>query len=249
MRSLMSYAEERCVHRLSRPKVTYDEEDHESQIVSRYLIGRRKLIMARRRHAALVYSRMLFIVLFGSFLTVQGQEVVKQASNAPAQEGISREGGQLLNREDVGGILPLLLHVSGYAAMERGSELVEPRDLVKAIYVVDLEHVSRFWDDWEGLERLVAQGKLANGATEKYFNRTLYLVRVQALTEKNPGTAFEFGRASQSLIDVVAAARKIVTNREGSGTPSSKDFLYAICSQDTELGGALKASGLATDKL
>lgn len=143
----------------------------------------------------------------------------------------------------------MLLAVSGYAAMERGSESVEPRDLLKAIYVVDLEHVSKFWDDWEGFEGLVKKGKLATGATGNYLNRTLYLVRVQALMERNPDSAFEFGRASQSLLDVVAAARKGVTNREGSGTPSSKDLLYAICSHDTELAGALKASGLATDKL
>ncbi len=194
-------------------------------------------------------KKMLLILLFGSFLTIECQESAKQASNRPAQKPISGTGGQLLNREDVGGILPLLLSVSGYAAMERGSDFVEPRDLLKAIYVVDLEHVSRFWDDWEGFESLVTQGKLANGTAEKYFNRTLYLVRVQALTERNPDAALEFGRASPALSDVVAAARKIVTNREGFGSPSSKDLLYAICSHDTELAGALKASGLATDKL
>jgi hypothetical protein len=155
----------------------------------------------------------------------------------------------LLNREDVGGVLPLLLSVSGYAARERGSDFVEPRDLLKAIYVVDPEHVSKFWDDWEGFERLVTQGKLANGTAEKYFNRTLYLVRVQALAERNPDAAVEFGRASQAFLDVVAAARRIVINREGSGTPSSKDLLYAICSHDAELAEALKGSGLATEKL
>lgn len=221
------------------------------QTVRRVLHGERvHRIMTRRRHAATMYSRMLLILLAGSFLTAECQEIAKQASTSPAQERIARIGGQLLNREDVGGVLPLLFTVSGFAAMQRGSEFVEPRDLLKAIYVVDLEHVSKFWDDWEGFERLVIKGKLANAAEETYLNRTLYLVKVQALMEKNPGTAVEFGRASQSLLEVVAAARKSATNREGSiVTPSSMDLLYAICSHDTELEAALKASGLATGKL
>jgi len=155
----------------------------------------------------------------------------------------------LLNKEDVGGILPLLLSVSGYAAMERGSELIEPCDLLKAIYVVDLEHTSKFWDDWESFEHLVSRGELANAAKRKYLNRVLYLIEVQTLMKSNTGTAFEFGRASQSLVNVVAAARKTVTIREGSSTPASKDLLYAICSHDPELAETLKASGLATDKL
>jgi hypothetical protein len=34
-----------------------------------------------------------------------------------------------------------------YAAMERGSEVIEPQDLIKAICIVDLEHVSSLWSD------------------------------------------------------------------------------------------------------
>jgi hypothetical protein len=67
--------------------------------------------------------------------------------------------------------------------------------------------------------------------------------------ERNPNSALELGRASQALLDVVAAAIKIATNRGDTGTPSSKDLLYAICTHDTELGAALQASGLAIGKL
>jgi uncharacterized repeat protein (TIGR03803 family) len=45
----------------------------------------------------------------------------------------------------------------------RGSELIEPRDLIKAIYVADLEHVSSFWTDWEGFERLVTDANESQG--------------------------------------------------------------------------------------
>ena len=51
--------------------------------------------------------------------------------------------GTILKQVDAGGVLPLLFMVSGYVAMERGSEFIEPRDLVKAIYIVDLEHVGQ----------------------------------------------------------------------------------------------------------
>jgi hypothetical protein len=50
----------------------------------------------------------------------------------------------------------LLMMVSGYAAMERESEQTEPIDLIKALYIVDLEHLAKFWDDWEGFEKLVS---------------------------------------------------------------------------------------------
>jgi hypothetical protein len=47
--------------------------------------------------------------------------------------------------------------------MEPGSESIEARDLTKEIYIGDLEHASRYWDDWEGFERLVLDEKLGNG--------------------------------------------------------------------------------------
>jgi hypothetical protein len=58
--------------------------------------------------------------------------------------------GLVLKPGDVGGVLVLLFMVSGYAAMERGSEMIELRDLVEAIYIADLEHVQEFWNDWQG---------------------------------------------------------------------------------------------------
>jgi hypothetical protein len=156
----------------------------------------------------------------------------------------------VLKRVDVEGVLPLLLSVSGYAAMERRSNIVEPCDLLKAIYIVDLEHVSMFWRDWEGFERLVLGERPGSRSSGKYVNRVLYLNQVQALMRARPNTAFEFGRASKSLLENVDAARKFAEDREGSGsTPSSRDLLLAIYSQDRVLAVSLKASGLAIDKL
>jgi hypothetical protein len=42
--------------------------------------------------------------------------------------------------QDNEGPWPLLMMVSGYAAMERESEKIDPIDLIKALYIVDLEH-------------------------------------------------------------------------------------------------------------
>lgn len=67
----------------------------------------------------------------------------------------------MLETIDTWGVFPLLMQLSGHVAMERGSEW--PLDLIKAIYIAGLEHVSAFWNSWEGFERLVNEQKLANG--------------------------------------------------------------------------------------
>jgi hypothetical protein len=159
-------------------------------------------------------------------------------------------GGQILKLVDTGGVVPLLFMVSGYAAMERGSETIEPYDLIKAIYIVDLEHVSMFWDNWEGFERLVSKERGVGGLPDIYINRTLYLVRLEAMSRENAGSFVGIGRPSQAFQAIVAAARTIASERAGCpGTPSSRDLLFCACSVDPELSAALQASGLQLEKL
>jgi hypothetical protein len=157
----------------------------------------------------------------------------------------------MLERIDAGGVLPLLLMISGRAAMERGSEWIEPLDLIKAIYIADLEHVSVFWNAWEGFEQLVNDQKLANGYSATYINRTLYLIQMQLEMRDSPSGCFiGFGKASLTLQNVVVLARKIASDRSGvTATPSSRDFLFATCSLDPELSESLQKSGLQLAKL
>lgn len=158
--------------------------------------------------------------------------------------------GRTLKLVDTGGIVPLLFMVSGYAAMERGSETIEPYDLIKAIYIADLEHVSMFWDDWEGFERLVSKERLGNDLPDIYINRTLYLVRLEAMSRENAGSFVGLGRPSQAFQQIVATARTLASKRAGSpATPSSRDLLFCACSEDPELSAALQASGLQLEKL
>jgi hypothetical protein len=44
--------------------------------------------------------------------------------------------------------------------------VIEPRDLVKAIYMVDLEHVSSLWNGWEAFEAFVMGETFGNGMSE-----------------------------------------------------------------------------------
>jgi hypothetical protein len=158
--------------------------------------------------------------------------------------------GISLKPVDAGGVYPMLVAVSGYAAMERGSELIEPQDLIKAIYIVDLEHVSSFWSDWEGYEKLVTKQRLDKGFSETYINRTLYLVRLELMMRENPGSFIGLGRPSPTIKEIVAAARKLTSERTGtSTTPSSRDLLFCACAQDPELSAALQESGLQLEKL
>ena len=158
--------------------------------------------------------------------------------------------GAMLAPVDVGGVYPLLARVSSYAAIERGSDLVEPRDLIKAIYIADLEHVSRFWDNWETFEELVTRERLVTGASMTYINRCLYLVRLDAMSKERPSGFTGLARVSQAFQEVVAAARKLATERMGNETsPSSCDLLFSVCSIVPELSTALQESGLRLDKL
>jgi hypothetical protein len=156
----------------------------------------------------------------------------------------------MLEPIDTWGVWPLLLQVSGYAAMERGSELIEPRDLIKAIYIADLEHVSAFWNAWEGFEKLVNDQRLANGRSGTYVNRTLYLVRLELAIRDSPDGFIGLGRPSPTLEKIVTAARKLAVERSGAvATPSSRDLLFATCSLDPEVSESLQKSGLQLAKL
>ncbi len=158
--------------------------------------------------------------------------------------------GLTLRQEDAGSVFPLLLTLSGYLAMERGSELVEPCDLIKAIYIADLEHVSSFWDHWEGFERFVSNRKSAKRPAQTYVNRILYLIRLELTSRENPGCFIGFGAVSQPLRERVDAARKLAGARDGSpGSPSSQDLLFCACSHDPDLAAALQSSGLHLKRL
>jgi hypothetical protein len=159
--------------------------------------------------------------------------------------------GALLQPEDTAGVWTLLCALSGFAAMERGSEFIEPRDLIKAIYIGDLEHVSRFWSNWEGFERLVSNEVLGPGNLGVYINRIQYLIRLDAMARETKEHGFtSLGRASRAIQEIVTAARQLASERAGApSTPSSGDLLFCVCSQDAELSKALQESGLQLEKL
>ena len=139
--------------------------------------------------------------------------------------------------------------VSGYAAMERGSEIIEPKDLLKAIYIVDLEHVLAYWSTWEGFERFVsAENSPTNTGT--YINRMLYLLRMELAAKEIPSGFFGVGRPSHSFHEVVAFARGLATSRMGVPTsPSSGDLLFSVCSLNAGLSESLQKSGLLLNQL
>src|SRR5215472_825929 len=120
-----------------------------------------------------------------------------------------------LQPEDAGQICTTLLLMSGYAAMERGSSLIEPRDLLKAIYIADLEHVSKFWDDWEHFETLVSQEKLGNGLSVVNVNRFLYLANLYSLMKEDKESYSPLGAVSPALKGVFSAARRLASARIG----------------------------------
>ena len=155
----------------------------------------------------------------------------------------------VLGVEDGRGVWPLLFAASGYAALERGSDEIELIDLLKAIYVVDLEHVTRFWSDWEDFEAFVSNLPDGDGQSSGYINRTLFLIRLDVACRQSE-TPTLLAKVSRDLRQVVDAARELRAQQPGiSDTPTSAELLYCICSADTRLSEALQISGLNFSKL
>jgi len=140
----------------------------------------------------------------------------------------------------------MILWIAGVSAVERGSEYIEPKDLLKGIYVVDLEHVAQFWESWEQFEHIISTDKLANGVTVDYINRTLYLVRVYVAA--NEGGAL-FARRSLAVNEIIARAKRFAVERSAVKSPTSRDLLFSIVGIDRELSSALEESGLKLSEL
>jgi hypothetical protein len=153
--------------------------------------------------------------------------------------------------QDNEGPWPLLMMVSGYAAMERESEKIDPIDLIKALYIVDLEHLMKFWDDWEGFERLVSNQRLGNGQSRMYINRMHYLIYLEQMRASHePNRIYLYPPVSPKMQKIVNGARALASKREGGpSTPTSRDLLFCACSYDPDLRTALKKSGLQIEKL
>jgi len=155
--------------------------------------------------------------------------------------------------EDAESVLLLELLVSGYIANERGSEHIESLDLIKAIYIVDFEHVQKFWDDWEDFEQFVSREKLLPGGARytPYIDRTMYLVRMGVDQAQAPSGTFRgVGRFTEGVLRIISEARALASKRTGNlSTPSSRDLLFSACAQDPALSTALQESGLKLQAL
>lgn len=156
----------------------------------------------------------------------------------------------LLQPIDAGGVLPILLTVAGYSALERSSDNIESHDLIRAIYIVDLEHVSEFWNHWEGFEAHVSSGYPVANRSPVYINRVLYLVRLEVASREHADEFVTLGNASPSLMSIVARSREIAYARTGERqSPSSRDLLFSACMLDGKLSQSLEKSGLLMAKL
>lgn len=156
----------------------------------------------------------------------------------------------MLRPEDAKSLLLLVLLISGYAALERGSTLIEPRDLIKAIYIVDLEHVQTYWGNWEGFESLVS-GRDSAEVRPEYINRAVYLARVEIDQSRGPEGCFRgVGNLSEVVREMIGDARTLASERVGGpSTPSSRDLLFSIYARDPSLSKALQNSSLNLESL
>ena len=141
------------------------------------------------------------------------------------------------------GIWRLLLTIAGVSAEERGDKYLEPIDLVKAIYIVDLEHVAEYWDDWKNFEKFVLSMPLIQGKKHFFIHRQEYLFRYWSTARENPGQFMFVHTPSPNILEVAEMARELVESRGDENlAPTSCDFLYCACIKDSELSKQLHAS-------
>lgn len=150
----------------------------------------------------------------------------------------------------IGGVFDDLLPVSGWCAEERGSKVSEPIDLIKAIYLVDLEHVSKYWSEWEDFEAFILDMPMLGGRKKPYINRTRLLFELFVAGRDEPGRQYvTFALPSQQVQDIVRAAQQLASARDRDRPPSSCHLLLCACRQDLGLSEALQKSGLQLDRL
>ncbi|HEY4049286.1 MAG TPA: hypothetical protein VGM27_20690 [Acidobacteriaceae bacterium] len=148
------------------------------------------------------------------------------------------------------GVWLQLLPSSGWSAMERGSEFIEPIDLVKAIYIVDLEHVAMYWDDWRNYEAFILEIRLADGRKPGYINRIQKYLDWRLALRENPGEFVRHAPPSPDVQEIAFAAQRLASARSGEvGTPTSCDLLFCACSRDPGLSEALQQAGLQLKEL
>jgi len=150
----------------------------------------------------------------------------------------------------IGGVFHDLLPVSGWCAEQRESKVSEPIDLVKAIYLVDLEHVSKYWSDWEGFEAFIMEIPLAGGRKVSYINRARELFELFMSGREEPGRQFVTSALPSAQVqEILRAAQELASARGCALPPSSRDLLLCACRQDQGLSEALQKSGLRLDRL
>ncbi|HMG86730.1 MAG TPA: hypothetical protein VK574_13445 [Terracidiphilus sp.] len=157
---------------------------------------------------------------------------------------------EMMRLLEVGGIVSLLLPISGLSAELRSSETIEPIDLVKAIYIVDLEHVAMYWNDWRNFEKFVLCIPLTDGKVHSYLNRMEQYLAWQLALRENAGQLMTYPNPSQIVRQIVFDAEQIAGERERKKIPpSSCDLMFSVCKHDRSLSETLQHAGLQFELL
>lgn len=154
---------------------------------------------------------------------------------------------QLTRLIEIPGVWQILFPISGMCAEQRGASAIELIDMVKAIFIVDLEHVSGYWNNWLGFERFVLDIPLADGRKQGYINRCLYVMSWHLAHRDNAGTLMFHPSPSPVVNEIVISAQGMASTR--GLPPSSCDLLLCICQKDRNIAEALQTSGLQLPRL
>jgi hypothetical protein len=160
------------------------------------------------------------------------------------------DGSAIGKLVELNGIWNLLLRFASVSAEERGQGSIDTIDLVLAIYIVDLEHVMKFWDDWTHFESFILNIPLIDGRRRVYLHRSEHLFRIWSAAREAEGKLTFYPPPSRGMLAIVESAQELVQARNEEGlAPTSLDFLYAVCSTDPGMSEVLQRAGLQLEML
>ncbi len=135
-------------------------------------------------------------------------------------------------------------------ARERGSSTLDVRDMLGALWIADLDRLSKYWRDWEEFEDFVTAECRLHEPRWAYW---LHIFEASQRQKKGRLHGGMLMNQSPSLVKVWREAERLAESRnDGDLRPvlTTEDFLLAMTRQaDTELSAKMVKTGLNVARL
>jgi hypothetical protein len=107
-----------------------------------------------------------------------------------------------------------------------------------------------YWDDWTHFESFVLSVPLIGGTKRLFLHRSEHLFKIWSAAREVSGQLTFYPSPAPSLLAAVETARRLAHARNAENcAPTSADFLYSVCLNDSALSQLLQEAGLQLQEL